>query len=124
MNYIKTVFFVFNFILVVLYLYPGSILGCLMYNDCLNQPRIAKDIIVSSNHFFTFLLFSILGIYSYTNKLKELLIYILSLSFFLELLHFLIPNRSFQFQDLFGNMLGTILPLIIFYFVKYRSKQK
>ncbi len=123
MKHIKTIFYIFNFFFIILYLYPGSILGCLIYDNCRNQPTIIRDIIISSNHFFVFLIFSILGILSYSKKIKEISIYLLSCSFFLELLHFFIPNRSFQFEDLFGNILGTILPLIITYFIKNRRKK-
>ena len=123
MKYIKTIFFIFNFLLIILYLYPGSVIGCVMYNDCLNQPKIIKDIVISSNHFFVFLIFSILGISSYSNQIRNICIYLLCCAFFLEILHYFIPNRAFQIQDLFGNILGAILPLVIVYFVKYRKKK-
>ena len=35
------------------------------------------------------------------------------LSIILELLHFLIPNRSFEWSDLFGNFLGVVVVIII-----------
>ncbi len=123
MKYIKTIFFIFNFILLTLYLYPGSMLGCVIYDNCLTQPQIVKDIVISSNHFIVFLFFSILGIFSYSNKIRNICIYLLCCAFFLEILHYFIPNRTFQIQDLFGNILGAIIPLVIVYFVKYRRKK-
>ena len=82
MKYIKTIFFIFNFILLTLYLYPGSILGCVIYDNCLTQPQIVKDIVISSNHFIVFLFFSILGIFSYSNKIRNICIYLMCCAFF------------------------------------------
>ena len=123
MKYIKTIFFIFNFILLTLYLYPGSMLGCVIYDNCLTQPQIVKDIVISSNHFIVFLFFSILEIFSYSNKIRNICIYLLCCAFFLEISHYFIPNRTFQIQDMFGNIIGAIIPLIIVYFVKYRRKK-
>ena len=36
----KFIFYLFNFLLILLYLYPGSLLGCFLYNDCKSQPQI------------------------------------------------------------------------------------
>ena len=41
---------------------------------------------------------------------------------FLEVCHLIIPNRSFQFSDLFGNILGVIIPFIINTLYKFRKK--
>jgi len=37
------------------------------------------------------------------------------LSITLETLHYFIPERSFEFPDLFGNLIGVIIVIIIFY---------
>ena len=47
-------------VLLILYLFPGSLLGCLLYDDCNLQPQITSDYIVSSNHFYSFILISII----------------------------------------------------------------
>ena len=112
MKYLKTIFYILNFFLVVFYLYPGSILGCLFYNNCGFQPQLTKDFIFSSNHFYVFFIISYLGFYIYTKNKKKILIYFLSLSTILELFHLIIPNRSFQFFDLFGNIAGVLLSIL------------
>ena len=34
MRYIKINFHIINILLIIFYLYPGSIFGCIFYNDC------------------------------------------------------------------------------------------
>jgi hypothetical protein len=107
-----------NLILIIFYLYPGSILGYFLYGNSSIQPQITRDFIISSNHFYVFIVLSGLGIFAYynTKKIKFLIIYLLLLSIILELFHFIIPNRSFEMQDLFGNILGVFFILIIYKF--------
>ena len=111
----KFIFFIFNFVLIFFYLFPGSILGWIIYNDPSSQPQITRNFIVSSNHFYAFLILSIIGFLTYknaTNKIK-LFIYLIILSVVLEIFHFFIPERSFEFSDLFGNLLGVLIMVII-----------
>lgn len=108
--YLKIIFYIANTILIALYIFPGSILGWILYNDAGRQPQITTDFIVSSNHVYAFTLLSILGYLSYERiKIKFVFIYLFFLSFFLELLHTIIPNRGFEFSDLFGNILGVLI---------------
>ena len=115
----KIIFHILNIIFVFLYIYPGSLLGFLIYKDISKQPQISPDFVVSSNHLFAFLLLSSLGLLSYFKSLKIIILYLTSISIILELLHLFIPNRSFQFSDLFGNIVGVLIPtciLILFNF--------
>ncbi len=109
-------FYLANFILIIFYLYPGSIFGCFLYNDCNIQPQITRDFIISSNHFYAFTILSTLGILAYKNtkKMKFLISYLFLLSIILELFHFIIPNREFEISDLFGNILSVIFVIIIY----------
>ena len=116
----KIFFYLCNFILIILYLFPGSILGWFLYNDVNLQPQITSNLVVSSNHVYAFLILSFIGFFTYKkiNELKFLIIYLILLSITLEILHYFIPNRSFEFTDLFGNLVGVIIVIIIFYFFK------
>ena len=115
-SYLKIIFYIANIVLITLYVFPGSILGWLIYGNLGLQPQITSDFIVSSNHVYAFIVLSILGYFSYENrKLNFLFVYLFSISVFLELLHLIIPNRGFEFSDLFGNILGV---LIIYFFCK------
>ena len=117
-----TGFYIANLVMIVLYLYPGSIVGCYLYNDCDIQPQITVNFVISSNysissnHFYAFIVLSTLGIFAYRNtkKIKFLMKYLFLLSIILELLHIPIPIRTFEWGDLFGNILGITLVLIIY----------
>ena len=119
-------FYLCNFILIILYLFPGSILGWYLYNDVSLQPQITPNLIVSSNHVYAFLILSFVGFFTYKKieQLKFLNIYLISLSIILEILHYFIPKRSFEFPDLFGNLVGVIIVIIIFYFFKKNENFK
>ena len=116
----KFIFYFCNIILIIFYLYPGSILGCFLYNDCKIQPQLTKDFIVSSNHFYVFAFISIIGFLTYkeTKKVKILIIYLVFLSIILEIFHLFIPNRGFEFSDLFGNLLGSLVVIAINYLIR------
>jgi len=43
-----------------------------------------------------------------------------SVSVFLELMHFIIPNRGFEVADLRGNVLGVLLSLILYKLLSFR----
>ena len=116
-NFFKIGFYSANIILIVFYLFPGSIFGCFLYDDCYRQPQITRDfIIISSNHVYAFILLTILGLFSFhnTEKINVLVIYLFLLSVILELLHIIIPNRGFEMSDLFGNIIGVILVILIY----------
>ena len=111
---LKSVFYIANTTLILLYIFPGSILGWFLYDDIGIQPQISPNFIVSSNHVYAFSVLSILGYLSYEiKKLKFIFSYLFFISIFLELLHLIIPNRGFEFSDLFGNIIGV---LIVYFF--------
>ena len=106
--------------MIILYLFPGSLIGFFLYEDFARQPDlIANPIGTSINHLLAFLYLSLLGFIKYFHKKKlfQILMYFTCLSIILELSHFLIPNRSFQLSDLFGNLIGTSFSffIVIFY---------
>ena len=115
-NFLKIAFHSSNIILISLYLYPGSIFGCFLYNDCYKQPQITKDFIVSSNHVYAFIVLTSLGVIFFHNdkKINLLYVYLFLLSIILELLHIIIPNRGFEMSDLLGNIMGVILVIFIY----------
>jgi hypothetical protein len=115
-NFFKIGFYSSNIILIIFYLYPGSILGCFLYNDCYIQPQITQDFIISSNHFYVFIVLTSLGVLSFSNtkKINLLSVYLFLLSIFLELFHIIIPNRGFEMSDLFGNIGGVIFVILIY----------
>ena len=111
----KLVFYSLNFFLIFLYLFPGSLIGQLIYGSKKIQPQITPDFIISSNHFYTFILVSIIGFFTFRklDHIKLLIIYLISVSIVLEFLHLIIPERSFQWSDLFGNLFGVVVVILI-----------
>ena len=114
--FFKIGFYSANIILIILYLFPGSILGWFLYNDPLIQPQITQDFIVSANHVYAFILLTSLGLFSFhnTKKINFLIFYLFLLSIILELFHIIIPVRAFEVSDLFGNIIGVILIVFIY----------
>ena len=122
----KYLFHVSNILLIVFYLYPGSILGCIIYNDCKIQPQLTSDFIVSSNHVYVFFIISLFGFIAYSKKsvFIKIVTYLFFISIFLELLHLAIPERGFEIKDLGGNIVGVVISLIIFLIFKRRKKNE
>ena len=112
--------------MILLYLYPGSLFGCFLYNDCKLQPQITADFIISTNHLYAFVLFSIVGYLTFNKSSQFILLtfYLIFLSIILEILHYVIPERSFEIPDLFGNLAGVIIAIIIFYFFRKNENFK
>ena len=124
MRFLKLSFYISNLILFIFYLYPGSIFGCFLYNDCNTQPQLTRDFIIfSSNHVYVFIIFSFIGILSFKEYLKKILYYLFSVSVFLELMHIIIPNRGFELADLLGNVLGVMLSLILYKLFTFRRSK-
>ena len=115
MSKTKILFHILNVIFIILYIYPGSILGFLIYNNFHKQPQLTSDFFaISSNHVYAFFLLSVLGLFGYYKVKKFFIInYLIFISIILEILHLIIPNRGFQFADLFGNIVGVLLSIIL-----------
>ena len=120
MSKIKLLFQVLNIIFIILYVYPGSILGYFFYRDSSIQPQITKDFLVSSNHVYAFLVLSLIGLFAYYKSSKVIILnYLILISIILEVLHLVIPNRSFQYSDLFGNIIGVLLSILLINIFKF-----
>ena len=122
----KFIFYIFNFFLITLYLFPGSLLGWFIYNDLSSQPQITPDFIISTNHLYAYIIVSVIGFLTFrkNNQFNILSIYLIFLSIILEALQYFVPNRSFEFSDLFGNLAGVVIAIIIFYFFKKNENFK
>ena len=123
----RIIFYFINLLIIVLYIFPGSLLGCIFIDDCDTQPQITSNFaFVSSNHFYIFVFISIIGFFTFKKKeIRSLIIYLLSLAIFLEISHLIIPVRNFQFGDILGNLLGVIVVIFINKFInKYEIFKK
>ena len=108
--------------LLIIYLFPGSIIGYFLYGDMSKQPSLVSNPIGTSiNHFFYFTYLTFLGLIYSLSKKKFInsFLFLFVLSILLELLHFFIPNRAFELNDLLSNIMGI---LIIFFLSKLVKK--
>lgn len=122
----KIIFYFSNILLIILYLYPGSLLGWIIYDNKSIQPQITPDFVISSNHFYVFVLISIIGFFTFANSKKNILLilYLIFLSVTLEIFHLVIPERSFQWSDLIGNLLGVIVVILLNNFINKYGRFK
>ena len=111
--------YIFHFsvlFLIIISLWPGSLLGFLFYGDWGKQPNLVENPFGTTiNHFIYYIYLSLLGFFIYlkNENFKKLVYGLFFLSVLLELLHFIIPNRSFQLADLLGNILGVMVAYLI-----------
>ena len=111
-KFLKFIFHVSVLFLIIISLYPGSLLGYLLYGDLGQQPNIIKNPFGTTiNHFVYYVYISLLGFFLYLRmkNFQRVFYGLFFLSIILELLHFIIPNRSFQLGDLIGNILGVLV---------------
>ena len=108
---LKFIFHASVLFLIVLSLFPGSLLGLLFYGDLGQQPNLIKNPFDTTiNHFIYYIYVSLLGFFLYLREksFKKLAFGLFFLSIILEVFHFMVPNRTFQLGDLIGNILGVL----------------
>ena len=125
MSKTKILFNIINTTFIILYVYPGSILGFLIYGELYKQPQLTSDFFsVSSNHLYAFLAWSLLGLIAYYKSKKILILnYLILSSIIFEVLHLKIPHRTFQYDDLFGNIVGVLLSILLFNIYNFWRKK-
>ena len=111
-KFLKSIFHISVLFLIIISLYPGSLLGYFLYGDWGQQPNLIENPFGTTiNHFIYYVYVSLLGFFLYlrSESFKKLVYGLFFLSVILELLHIIIPNRSFQLGDLISNILGVIV---------------
>ena len=115
-SFLKFIFQISVFFLIIISLFPGSLLGLLFYGDIGTQPNLIENPFGTAiNHFIYYLYLSLLGFFLYlkNTNYQKLEYALLFLSVILEILHFVIPNRSFELTDLIANILGVTVAYFI-----------
>ena len=122
---LKFIFYLSLLLLIVVSLFPGSILGALFYGDINKIPTTEFSVETTLNHLLSYIYISLLGFFIYlnTNKFKTLVSFIFFLAFILEFLQIVIPNRSFEIYDLFANLIGVLIGYLIIHAYKFWRKK-
>ena len=111
-KFLKPIFYISVLFLIIISLFPGSLLGYLLYGDLGQQPNLIENPFGTTiNHFIYYVYVSLLGFFLYlrNEKFQQLVYGLFFLSIILEVFHFIIPNRSFQLGDLIANILGVLV---------------
>ena len=124
-NIFKLIEYLYYFSLIfllVLYLFPGSLIGYFLYGNLSQQPNlISNPIGTSINHLIFFSFITVLATIT-SSKVKNIFTnykVILFISCISEVLHLIVPNRAFELYDLIANITGVITVLIINSFIKW-----
>ena len=113
---LKSIFHISVLLLIIISLWPGSLIGFLLYRDWGQQPDLIENPFGTAiNHFIFYVYISLLGFFVYikNQNFKKLVYGLFFLSITLELFHLIIPNRSFQLEDLSGNIFGVIVAYFV-----------
>ena len=111
-TFLNLIFHISVLLLIIISLWPGSLLGFLLYGDWGQQPNVIDNPFGTTiNHFLFYVYISLLGFFLYlkNENFKKLVYGLFFLSITLELFHFIIPNRSFQLEDLLANIFGVMV---------------
>jgi len=110
-SFLKLIFHGSILFLIIISLFPGSLLGLMLYGDIGEQPNFFPNTFGTSiNHFIFYFYVSFLGLILYV-KNEQFKIYLYGLfilSVILEALHLVVPNRTFEISDLVGNVFGVL----------------
>ena len=121
-----SIFHISVLFLIIISLWPGSLLGYLFYRDWTHQPNLIPNPFGTTiNHFIYYIYVTLLGLFLHlkNENFIKLFYRLLFLSVILEILHLIIPNRSFQLGDLIGNILGVIVAYFVIKIYLFISKK-
>ena len=124
-SFLKFIFHTSIILLIIISLFPGSLVGFFLYDDLGRQPNlIANPFGTAINHFICYFYVSMLGLYLYlrSNNFQKLVYSLFFLSIILEVLQLIVPNRAFEIYDVSANFVGV---LVAYFLVKiYKSWSK
>ena len=110
--------------MIILYLFPGSLIGYFLYGNLGQQPNlIANPIGTSINHLLFFSYITSLAIIVRSKVKNTFNSYktILLISGILEILHFIVPNRAFELYDLIANITGVVIVFSIYRLIRWQK---
>ena len=111
-------------VLLILYLFPGSLIGYFLYGNLGQQPNLINNPIGTSiNHFIFFSYITLLVIIVRLRIKNFFTSYkvVLFISGILEILHLIVPNRAFELYDLIANITGVVIVLLIYRVIRWQK---
>ena len=132
-SFLKFVFYISLLLLIVITLFPGSLLGLLLYGDLCMQPNLAENPYFTPmpshlytyasiiNHFIAYFYVSMLGLYLYlrSHNFQKIVCGLFFLSIFLEVLQFIVPFRTFEIYDVSANFAGVLVAYCLIKIYKF-----
>ena len=124
-SFLKFIFHTSILLLIIISLFPGSLVGFFLYDDLGRQPNlIVNPFGTAINHFICYFYVSMLGLCLYlrNNNFQKLVYSLFFLSIILEVLQLIVPKRAFEIYDVSANFVGV---LVAYFLVKiYKSWSK
>ena len=108
---LKFIFYASILLLIIISLFPGSLLGFFLYNDLGKQPNLVENPFGTAiNHFISYFYVSMLGlcIFLRNNNFQKLVYGLFFLSIILEVVQIVVPNRAFEIYDISANLIGVL----------------
>ena len=117
-SFLKFIFHTSIMLLIVISLFPGSLLGYFLYDDLGKPPNFINNPFGTAiNHFIGYFYVSMLGLFLYlrNHNFQKLVFSLFFLSIILEVLQFIVPYRTFEIYDISANFAGV---LVAYFLVK------
>ena len=124
-SFLKFIFHSSVLLLVIISLFPGSLLGFFIYDDLGRQPDLVANPFGNAiNHFICYFYVSMLGLSLYlrSNNFQKLVYSLFFLSIILEVLQFIVPNRAFEIYDVSANFAGVLVAYFLVKIYQFWSK--
>ena len=124
-SFLKFIFHTSILLLIIISLFPGSLLGFFLYNDLGRQPNLIANLFGTTiNHFICYFYVSMLGLCLYlrSKNFQKLVYSLFFLSIILEVLQFIVPNRAFEIYDVSANFAGVLVAYFLVKIYQFWSK--
>ena len=124
-RFLKFIFHSSVLLLVIISLFPGSLLGFFIYGDLGRQPDLVTNPFGTAiNHFICYFCVSMLGfsLYLKNHNFQKIVKGLFFLSIILEVLQFIVPNRVFEIYDISANFIGVLVAYFIIKTYQFWSK--
>ena len=124
-SFLKFTFHISVLILIIISLFPGSLLGFFLYDDLGRQPNLFENSFGTAiNHFIYYFCVSMLGLCLYlrNHNFQKLVFGLFFLSIILEVLQIIIPNRTFEIYDVSANFVGVLVACFVVTIYKFIRK--